>query len=209
MPAATRLAKPDHRLQRLRWALCASLVGGLLYLVSQPVQAQGLQVPADTLSPWQLRLQLSQNTPSSAAQRSSTSSVNLLGDYYLTPSGLGQRTGGGLRATGGLMLGPASQSYSSAGLALGAHTQWAPFASASLRSLSSPVPGVQAEPSSQLSYLGVGYSGFALRGGWGFSADLGLAAPLTPRLGANARTLGDPNTLSFWPVVQLGLSYSY
>jgi hypothetical protein len=63
-------------------------------------------------------------------------------------------------------------------------------------------------------YLGVGYSGSSLRGGWGFSADLGLAAqnPGAIRLGRafSGQPLEDlVRDLQVTPVLQLGVSYQF
>ncbi len=182
--------------------------------------ADNTKNPAYTAPGWQARLQLSSLEPVPAgsydAQHYSGSrllSANLLGDYYLTGSGLGG-VQGGLRATGGLMLGSLSQS--SAGLALGA-SSYNPGQSWSVgqRSISllSPI-GDASDPYGSMSYLGIGYTGQSLKGGWGFSADLGLvngSATSGLRLGAS-RTQGMEDLLRdmrYRPVLQLGLSYSY
>src|SRR5262249_30189992 len=91
--------------------LCALL--GLQTLPS--LAAEGLQLdlkrPELGSSRWQARFQLS-NVDSDrgagldgARYGSKTLSLNLLGDYYLTNSGL-KGVSGGLRATGGMLLGP-------------------------------------------------------------------------------------------------------
>ena len=72
---------------------------------------------------WQARLQLSSAADTGSDATSSLSgsrilSANLLGDYYLTSSGFSSLQGG-LRATGGLLMGPLSMAQSSGGLALG------------------------------------------------------------------------------------------
>ena len=67
-----------------------------------------------------------------------------------------------------------------------------------------------------LPYLGLGYSSLAARGGWSFSADLGLVS-LTPgaavRLGrvfGGGQNLDDVvHDMRFSPVLQLGASYSF
>jgi len=70
------------------------------------------------------------------------------------------------------------------------------------------------DPFTSMSYLGIGYTGRSLRGGWGFSADLGLMSgnmSNSLRLGNN-RVQGMEDVLRdlrFKPVLQLGLSYSY
>ncbi|MBT9490820.1 MAG: hypothetical protein IV107_00400 [Paucibacter sp.] len=167
---------------------------------------------------WQARLQLSTLEPALAGSYEAQSysgprllSANLLGDYYLTGSGFGD-VQGGLRATGGLMLGSLSQS--SAGLALGASTGGQPW-SVGQRHISLLTPLADAtDPYGSMSYLGIGYTGQSLRGGWGFSADLGLvngSATSGLRLGAS-KSQGMEDLLRdmrYRPVLQLGLSYSY
>jgi hypothetical protein len=76
------------------------------------------------------------------------------------------------------------------------------------RSRLAPDTGVDA---SAIPYLGVGYTGMSLRGGWGFSADVGL-------VGSGVR-LGRPiagnqvdellQELRLTPMLQLGVSYSF
>jgi hypothetical protein len=63
-------------------------------------------------------------------------------------------------------------------------------------------------------YVGVGYSDSSVRGGWGFSADLGLAAQ-NFGLQRAARSLGNQSLddfvrdLRLTPVLQLGVSYRF
>jgi hypothetical protein len=73
---------------------------------------------------------------------------------------------------------------------------------------------VNGDGNQTLPYLGIGYSGSSLRGGWGFSADLGVAA----QNGGNQRlmrslmsqSLDDTlRELRFTPVLQLGVSYRF
>jgi hypothetical protein len=179
---------------------------------------EGLQL--SSAPKWQARLQLSsQDASTFDAQRASGSrllSANLLGDYYLTGSGLGGIRGG-LRATGGMLLGPMSLSQASAGLALGGNAfrlgQNVAVGQRSLGALSSAL-GDATDSAAQLSYMGIGYTGQTLRGGFSFSADLGLVNSTTLpglRLGrSNASGLEDVlRDLRYKPVLQLGLSYSY
>ena len=192
------------------WAL--PLIAALLLACPLP-RAQGLRLqPSPTPSVWQARLQLSsvhddERLGADARRGARLLSANLLGDYYLTGSGLGGDTRGGLRATGGLMLGSPSLAQSSAGLALGRQASLGPYLFAGQRSLGLLGHSLDREPSMTASYLGLGYSSYSLRGGWGFSADLGLLA------NANAVRLGNSlsldSALRYQPVLQLGLSYSY
>jgi len=181
----------------------------------------GLKLEPQGLGRWQARIQLSSQDVNTGmlteALRSGSSrllSANLLGDYYLTGSGLGHGIQGGLRATGGLLMGPLSLSQSSSGLALGqgAALQSQNFALGQ-RSVSMLSGADRGDPSASLSYLGIGYTGHSLRGGWGFSADLGLVGGGYGgfRLGhSSAQAVEDLlRDMRYKPVLQLGLSYSY
>lgn len=183
-----------------------ALLSAALLTLAKPAVAEGIRLSPDDAAElrWQARVQLS-SLDRSAGSR--LLSANVLGDYYLTSSGLGQNVRGGLRATGGVMLGAASLAQSSGGLALGnsslARHQALSFGQ---RQLSLGGLGGEQEPNQSSAYLGIGYTGQSLRGGWGFSADLGL------RLGRNALqpTLEDTlMELRLRPVLHFGLSYSY
>lgn len=161
---------------------------------------------------WQARLQLSSSDGASDATHhlggSRVLSANLLGDYYLTRSGMAG-VSGGLRATGGLLLGPLSMTQSSGGLALGNGP-----VSAGRRSLmSSSLDAYTLEPSTSLSYVGIGYTGRVRGSGFAFSADLGLMSGTYGglRLGrSSAQGFEDAmRDLRFKPLLQLGLAYSY
>lgn len=161
---------------------------------------------------WQARLQLSSiDTGSDSAPSlggSRVLSANLLGDYYLTKSGL-TGVNGGLRATGGLLMGPLSVSQSSGGLALGGGSL-----SAGRRSFLLGGPDAYSlEPSANLSYVGIGYTGRVHGSGLAFSADFGLMSGNLGnfRLGRSAvQGFEDAmRDLRFKPLLQLGLAYSY
>lgn len=182
-------------------------------LLSFATLAAGLAHAEGDLNPrWQARIQLSSvETRSDTAPRLSSLrvlSANLLGDYYLTNSGTSSLRGG-LRATGGMLLGPMSVSQSSAGLALGPGA-----VSVGQRGLSpyGPSPDTQ-ESNTSLSYFGIGYTGRAPGGGLAFSADFGL---MSSSLGSlqlgrtSAQGFEDAmRDLRFKPLLQLGLAYSY
>jgi hypothetical protein len=163
---------------------------------------------------WQARLQLSSADDSAHTRPhlggSRILSANLLGDYYLTSSGFASLRGG-MRATGGVLLGPLSLSQSSGGLALG--RGMGPV-SAGQRSL--VLNGLEAyslEPSANLSYVGIGYTGQLKSSGLAFSADLGLMSGSVGgmRLGrSSAQGFEEAmRDLRFKPLLQLGLAYSY
>jgi hypothetical protein len=193
----------------------------LLTMLMSPLatHAGGLQLPpveAGSLR-WQARVQLSQLNQLDGASGSRILNANLLGDYYLTGSLLGKNTQGGLRATGGLLMGSSSWSESSGGLALGANAlsrrQPLAFGYRNISLLGPTLPSHYDSASSSRSYLGIGYTGQSLRGGWGFSADLGLASERDDlRLGRSAQGQSLEELLmdmKLRPVLQLGLSYSY
>lgn len=188
----------------------------LFQFAATPAMADGLQISETPR--WQARLQLGSIDSSmpgwTEGRRYSSSrllSANLLGDYYLTGSGL-ENVRGGLRATGGMLMGPLSLSGS--GLALGTSSfQLGQTLAIGRRNLLTP--GLDAnDPNASMSYLGIGYSGQSLHGGWGFSADLGLLNKASVgglRLG-NSNMSGMEDVLRdmrYKPVLQLGLSYSY
>ena len=187
--------------------IARAAVLGLSALSFAPAWAEG------DLSPrWQARLQL--NSTDNAADLtphlggSRVLSANLLGDYYLTKSGLSGVTGG-LRATGGLLLGPLSMTQSSGGLALG----HGPVSAGRRSLLTSPLDGYALEGNSNLSYLGIGYTGRVTNSGLAFSADLGLmsGAYAGLRLGrSSAQGFEEAmRDLRFKPLLQLGLAYHY
>ena len=130
---------------------------------------------------------------------------------------LGGRAAGGFRATSGLIVGARSSSALSgntgnlAGRAFNfdhRHAAWV-----------SPLAQVDLQPSTEVAavpYVGVGYTGLANKGSWGFSADVGLVA-LSPRSAVKlGRLLGGAQSLDevlrdmrVSPLVQLGVSYSF
>lgn len=183
---------------------------------------QGLAVSPEQFGPrWQARLQLNSDVPiattaaladplrsPSAALRPRSAAV--FGDYYLANPWIGES--GGLRVTSGLLVG---QRGALLGPAAAAQLN-APVIT-SIGRLPANVPGgvdTTSETSLTWPYLGIGYSGSSLRGGWGFSADLGLAAqnPSAIRLGrANGSAGLDEwvREMRLTPLIQLGVSYKF
>lgn len=169
---------------------------------------EGLKVGPDWAWPrWQARLGLTISPASALDPAASTmlQDARLFGDYYFTGSGFGpDRVSGGFRASGGLLSGPRS-------LTLGVPTlpsrQGSPFTLSSRIGFSADA----GEASATVPYLGVGYTGMSARGGWGFTADIGLV-PSGVHLG---RAPGPGNLddllreIRLRPVVQLGVSYSF
>jgi hypothetical protein len=225
--AMKELLFPSRLLRVRPWALAAlALYGAFAAFSARADDVSDVSLRLDETSPlrWQARVQLnSQDALGNSAMASNRSSswrllsANLLGDYYLTGSGLGNNVRGGLRATGGVMLGPLSLLQSSGGLALGnsALTLGQGLAVGQHRfSLLTSTIDASDTSSSSMSYLGIGYTGQSMRGGWGFSADLGLVSGYTfggLRLGrSTAQSMEDVlRDMRFKPVLQLGLSYSY
>lgn len=133
-------------------------------------------------------------------------SLRLVSDLYLSGPGFGAgQVVGGLRATGGVVLGGGTSSSPLLGLAGGS----APLALSVTRSLTPGRSGDEAFDAPPVGYLGLGYSSLSLRGGWGFSADVGVmtGAGLRP---PQARSLDDAvRELRTRPVLQLGVSYAF
>jgi hypothetical protein len=182
--------------------LCAVLLA-----LSQPASAaDGLQAPdARAVWPsWQARLTLTlSDEPMSGAR--TLRQAALLGDFYWhSPAGdASARWRGGFRATSGLVLGhlgatvlPGSELGASFGL--------------------SSDEGTASRDAVVWPYVGLGYSGLAPRGGWGFTADVGLALRqpgAAPELGRALLGLrgweGTLRRVDLMPMVQLGVRYSF
>lgn len=175
----------------------------LSLLAGTAAAADGLVAPdgKDLWPQWQARITVSTSTLAPVSltdpatpQRNAQQLGALLGDYYFNVPGLRLPASvGGLRATGGLLA-------NTHGLSLGPGA-W-------LRDGSSADPAV--------AYLGLGYTGQAAKGGWGISADLGLAAEGAGGASRLGRALfgnqGFDNTnreLRLSPVLQLGVSYAF
>ncbi|MEO3711908.1 hypothetical protein [Roseateles flavus] len=201
-----------------RWptAMGWLVVSALALAMAAPAQAQAplMGHPTGTEAPglrWQARVQLSQvdGLDTSTGRSSRSLSAALLGDYYLTRSGLGEGVRGGLRATGGLMMGSLSITQSGSGLTLSPQSMSLGQSLAiGLRAVGSTAD--RGDPGSTLSYIGIGYSGISTRGGWGFSADVGLINRNSLRLGNSLGSVDEAlRDNRLMPVLQFGLSYSY
>jgi hypothetical protein len=176
---------------------------------------RGLVVDPDRLS-WlslQARLQLSTEplATSLASFDSSTlrpRSAALFGDYYVSRPFFGNT--GGVRLTSGVVTGPRGAVFGP-----GQATAPGPFGvSSASRGAGPAFADINAESTQTLPYLGIGYSGSNLRGGFSFSADLGLTAQSSgnQRLVRSmmSQTLDDTlRELRFTPVLQLGVSYRF
>ena len=143
-----------------------------------------------------------------AAQR--PGSLSLVGDYYLFRSLIGHGSMGGMRATGGVILGPRSQAF--AGLP-GAGTGGSfSIGSRLLGTSAMPYTNDVAGDLATLPYLGLGYTGLSTRSGWSFSADLGLLAQSpgnVVRFGRGQSLDDVVRELRLAPMLQLGVSYAF
>lgn len=134
--------------------------------------------------------------------------VSVMGDYYLTESLLGESRSGGLRATSALLIGRRSQ-------ALGAGVLGLPGSGLRVERRLDAL-AAESDSGTALPYLGIGYTGLSNRGGFNFSADLGVVA-LTPgspvrfgRAPAPPPSVDDTlRELRLSPMLQLGVSYSF
>lgn len=201
--------------------LWGSMAACLLFAMPAALAQNGLRVGEDTLAReaawprWQARFGLAATASAiDTGTRWQLSAGQLLGDYYwngLRPAGVGRS--GGFRATSGLLLGPRS-------LALGTPTLTSTQGlgltlSRSMRLAPGTGDMPVSEPWSAVPYVGVGYSGVSLHGGWGFTADLGLAGTaggLRTRRDDALGTQGADDLLRelrLMPVLQFGASYTF
>ncbi len=191
-------------MQALTW-----MIFGLLATAASAAQASdgdGLTASAEQLqwARWQGRVSFGTEAPG-------LNTVGLMGDYYFTSSLTGSRRAGGFRATSGLLVGPRTQSWLgqpglSAGAAFSVGNQ--PFGQTSAL----PAAGDNPSDNATLPYLGLGYTGLSLRGGWSFNADLGLVARSPGNVVKFGRSQSLDDTLRelrLSPLLQLGVSYSF
>lgn len=193
-------------------AICAAAAPPLH---AEPVEGDGLR--ADAAWPrWQGRIGLPEPAWGEPLRRPSPSFA-LLGDYYLTQPGYVQpgSYSGGLRATGGLLVGAQGQSWAGFPVNGSSLLRAGPAAAPPglrLPGLTEGAAEADDWPASR-PYIGIGYTGLRTlqEGGWGFSADLGVVA-LRPR---SAVRLGQQGVgellrdLQLSPMLQLGVSYSF
>jgi hypothetical protein len=172
-----------------------SILGLLVGSILAARAADGLSVPEGVWPVWQARLAVQAVDPAITAHvQGRVFTASLLGDYYFSvPRLLPLSREGGLRATSGVTT------------------------SSGLR----PPPGGQAlalsEGGETLPYIGLGYTYVALKGGWGFTADVGLVAENPAgALGVGRSLVGSGAALDdavramrLSPMVQLGVRYSF
>jgi len=197
-----------------RWVAAATLV---LSTAGSAWGADGFMPSDASLWPrWQGRLALGTLSPATHPDAMNLDSqglrlggASLLGDYYFSRSWRGVGSGSGFRATSGVILGarssnlltatpsanPAGHAFNVERRAVGVWGLQVPGDSGN-----DPVP-----------YVGLGYSGLAGKGAWGFSADLGVMA-LNPGSAVKLGRQGLDDSLRdlrLSPMVQLGVSYSF
>jgi hypothetical protein len=172
------------------WALAAAAGEGLA------IQGQDAVWPV-----WQARLTLTapRGEGLALAPVRPLQQAALLGDWYLTGSGASgaSRWRGGLRATGGLVLGH---------LGHAAAVSASPF---SMSLLSAPDAQALAGGSGFRPYLGVGYAGATSDGGFSVSADLGLVADRPGALFGNQGLNDTLRRLELSPMLRLGVNYAF
>ena len=190
--------------------------------LGQAADGNGLTLAAENAywPRWQGRLALGAplgQAPASSTGLSGTgtspANLSLLGDYYLTGSWLGPKRAGGFRATSGIIVGARSPFLVPPSLST------PPLASGGDRRTFDTLPALGADAAADTSaspYLGFGYTGLSARGGWSFSADLGLVSQTrngVVRLGrvfSGSQNLDDAvRDLRLAPLLQLGVSYAF
>jgi hypothetical protein len=204
----------------MRTFISVPLVASLLAFNAAQA-TEGLTAPVNPKLwwPWQIRSNAATAPLSSVSLVTVIDSTSVIrptrfgtvvSDYYFDVSDLRlARIWDGVRATGGLVV------------------RSSPLGRDSLATTSSAAPfGISAASVSQSwigdrsnetqAYLGVGYTGFAAKGGWGISADLGLVTELGNANGRSPRQIFGVQgldsvltNLRFSPVLQLGVHYAY
>ena len=201
----------------------AAVAGALMSAAAASALAQaGLRV-GDTTTwqqsvwpRWQARLGWTPSaTVTDVGARWQLGTGHLVGDYYWSELRLG-RSGsvGGFRATSGLLLGHGSLAQGAPALAAGQAASLGPPRNARLAHPMVVGDGV-AESWAAVPYIGIGYSGASLRGGWGFTADVGLAGSAGGLRPKRDGVLGNQGLddlvreLRLRPVLQFGASYAF
>jgi hypothetical protein len=198
------------------------MLAGLISVAgaAQAADGSGLTTNGEPWARWQGRLSFGTSAPlwraglgESDSSGAKVNRLSLMGDYYLTSSLIGARAVGGLRATGGVILGPRAQL--STGLASSAGGSFN-IDSRPFGANVAPYPNDPATDTATLPYVGLGYTGFAARSGWSFSADLGLVAQSPGNASRLGRALGGGQSLDdavrelrIAPLFQVGVNYAF
>ena len=222
-------------MRRTPWLLAASItlsasVGASAGQAGSPTSrltsaGPGMSVNSDPWARWQARLLFGAAPPAwqsgLATQENSgprSARLSLLGDYYLSAPAVGGARASGLRATGGVLLGPRARPW--IGQPLAADPLFAGYSSGP--GVMPSVAAARDNPlgdSAALPYVGLGYiaapssSGNGNGSGWSFGADLGLVAQNPGRASialGRGKSLDDTvREMRLTPLFQVGLSYSF
>jgi len=166
--------------------------------------------PLQSAPHWQARLGATRAASADSSARLQGTALHLLGDYYwqgFRPARFG--LSGGFRATSGLLVGERALSL----LPSSSFTHGSVAPAAGVRALR--LGEADREVALAVPYVGVGYSGVSLRGGWGFTADVGLAGTgggLQMRRDMLSHPRGADEILRelrLTPVMQIGASYAF
>jgi hypothetical protein len=190
-------------------AVKSSLVS-LLMATATAQAADGLTVPQSAWQPWQTRVSLGGYDTSPRPMVAS-----LLSDYYFKGLRFGSTAAsGGFRATSGLMLGAGSSLLGATGVPQRLNGE---LSLGRVSLTSSGRPGSDGwDAGTTMPYVGIGYTGLAAAGRWGFTADFGVVAQSpsgTVQLGRalfGSQPVDDAlRSLRLAPVVQFGVRYSF
>lgn len=201
------------------WFLVGALglATGATSAVAQPVDGSGLSLPQ-----FEGRIRLGMSVTAGpldaavGAESSRFSAASVLGDYYFTRSSTQAGDTSGFRATSGVFLGSRLGSWGGPDLAPPGGSAFAVETHRFSLSSASALLSSDAADSGTVPYVGLGYSGSSAKGGWGFSADLGLMALDPGGVARLGRNLGAGQSLEetlremrLSPILQLGVSYSF
>jgi hypothetical protein len=198
----------------IRWAGRLGLSAALI-AATAPAGAQGLTLDDNAAFGPRLQARIGLNTSGAPSEGGSTSWQQqagvVLGDYYFSRARLGQgQISSGFRATSGVLLGQRSIAIGTPALSHGPG-----LGLTTLRQSRPAMPGLEVagEPWTAVPYVGIGWSGASLRGGWGVSADFGFAARSYGSGGlriTGSQSLDDLlRELRLTPMVQVGVSYAF
>ena len=207
------------------WMVAAALAVGAIGSAGA-LEGEGLVPRAQSIDwpHWQGRLSLGTTTPFLRPDAFnpdgglSVTGLSLISDYYFTRSLGSTSDAGGFRATSGLLVGARSASFLSP-LPSSSYGSGRAF-NVDRRSVGgfALLPSADAALSDPgtVPYVGVGYTGLSSKGGWGFSADIGVMA-LSPgsavklgRVFSGNQSLDDLlREMRLSPLLQVGVSYSF
>lgn len=205
-----------------KWMLKTAAVAAAIPWMAH---AEGLKADLDQIqwARWQARLAIGTPAPLWRSRfegqdrpAATINGISVMGDYYFARTVAAGGVASGFRATSGLIVGPRSGLWTGRpGLSvpgsLAIDRRLFDVSPAAVNGVSDPNADTSATP-----YLGVGYSGLSLRGGWSVSADLGLMALAPGNAVKLGRVVGGTQALDellrdlrLSPVIQLGVSYSF